>query len=140
MTQAVQKSVVVPPSGSEPVSTRSGQSAALMSQNHLFGGLGLSRKWPMVVRSGAVFWLFGTERYFVHPGDFGSLPVALTQSFSREMARNWLPLAEFAVSVILIPWWLVTTSGCPGRCLSIDEVAVTCDAYQRMWGNEFALV
>ena len=78
----------------------------------------------MVARPDAFFRLFGTR---VSLGDFAGLSVAVTQSVSSEIARHCLLLAEFALSVILIRWWLVTKSSVPVRCLSNVGV-VACHA------------
>ena len=91
----------------------------------------------MVARPDAFFWLFGTR---VSLGDFAGLSVAVTQSVSSEIARHCLLLAEFALSVILIRWWLVTKSSVPVRCLSNVGVVVTRDDSQRMLDNAFARV
>ena len=73
-------------------------------------------------------------------GDFAGLSVAVTQSVSSEIARHCLLLAEFALSVILIRWWLVTKSSVPVRCHSIGEVHLRFDVFQRNLGNGFARV
>ena len=91
----------------------------------------------MVARPDAFFRLFGTR---VSLGDFAGLSVAVTQSVSSEIARHCLLLAEFALSVILIRWWLVTKSSVPVRCLSNVGVVVTRDDSQRTLDNAFAQV
>ena len=91
----------------------------------------------MVARPDAFFRLFGTR---VSLGDFAGLSVAVTQSVSSEIARHCLLLAEFALSVILIRWWLVTKSSVPVRCLSNVWAVMTRDDSQCTLGNGFARV
>ena len=91
----------------------------------------------MIARPDAFFRLFGTR---VSLGDFAGLSVAVTQSVSSEIARHWLLLAEFALSVILIRWWLVTKSSVSVRRLWNVGAVMTRDDSQRTWDNAFARV